>query len=230
MTQYQQLVRKVPLLARLPEGDVRPLASKGQVRSFNGGQTIFGQGDQGDSLHVIIEGTVRICVVSSAGDEATIAVMRKGECFGEMALLDGKPRSAAAIALDATKTLVVTRDDFIGWVSERPKVALGMLEELSDRLRRTDQAFADLSFLGLQQRLAKRLLDMNAELQARRKTQTGPIRIQITQSELAAMLGVTRETVNKQLNAFERSGWIILGRGSVTVKDPEGLATEAEAV
>jgi len=216
MDQHEQLIRDLPLLARLPEEELHALASRGRVRTHPAGTTIFRQGDPGDSLHVVIEGSVRITVLSPTGEEATLALLGPGESCGELSLVDGRPRSASAIASQETKTLVVARNDFLGWLSERPRAALALLETLSLRMRRTDEALADLAFMNLTHRLAKRLLDLAA-----RHPRGSSLRI--TQSELAAMLGVSRESVNKQLNLFAREGWVALGRGSVTLKDPAAL-------
>jgi len=227
MTYHEHLIRDVPLLARLPEAELRALASRGRVRSYPPGAIIFREGGPGDSLHVVVEGSVRIVVLSATGEEATVALLGPGEFVGDLALLDGRPRSASAIASLPTKTLVVTRGDFKQWLSEQPRAALALLETLSLRVRRTDEALTDLAFLDLPQRLAKRLLNLAAS-QAQAGARPVPpagVRLRITQSELASMLGVSRESVNKQLNQFARQGWIALGRASVTLRDPEALRT-----
>ncbi len=213
------LFRDIPLLAKLTGPDLRDLASRGKVRRYAGGTTIFREGDRGDSLHVVMDGNVRVTVVSPRGEEATVALLGPGEFVGDLALLDGLPRSANAVATEATKTLVVTREDFRRWLAERPKASLSLLEALSLRVRRTDEVLADLTFLDLPRRLAKRL----AALASDRAASGRPAKLRITQAELASMLGVSRESVNKQLNEFERSGWVRLGRGSVTVLDEVSL-------
>ncbi|MBA4181667.1 MAG: Crp/Fnr family transcriptional regulator [Anaerolinea sp.] len=211
-------IRDLPLLARLPEADLQALASSGRVRRFPAGTAIFHEGDPGDSLHVVVEGQVRITVLSGSGSEATVAMVDTGDCFGELALLDGKPRSATATAVTATRTFVVTRNDFVAWLKDRPGAALALLETLSLRLRRTDEALADLTFLDLPHRLAKQLLRLSAvDVKGQRPA------IKVTQAELASMLGVSRESVNKQLNAFARGGLVQISRGTVKVKDPEAL-------
>jgi CRP-like cAMP-binding protein len=150
---------------------------------------------------------------------AVLALLGPGECLGEMALFDGKPRSTTATATEATMTFMVSRGDFVAWVSERPAAALALLETLSLRLRRANENMTDLVFLDLSQRLAKELVRLAAAVESGGKA----ARIQVTQGELASMLGVSRESVNKQLNQFAREGWIKLGRGAVTVLDPGAL-------
>lgn len=225
MNQREELFRDVPLLARLQKEDLRALASRGRARSYPAGATIFREGAPGDSLHIIIEGAVRVSVVSPSGVEATIALLGPGEFVGDLALLDGKPRSASAIASQRTKTLIVTRESFRRWLSRRPKAALALLETLSQRVRTTDEALADLSFLDLPHRLAKRLVYLaNAHAEVRTEDASGRVRLRITQSELASMLGVSRESVNKQLSRFAQAGWLALGRGSITLIDAPALS------
>lgn len=225
MSQLEQLIRDVPLLARLAEEDLRALAAHGRVHSYRSGEAIFREGEPGDSLHIVVEGNIRIVVLSPAGEEATVAMLGPGEFVGDLALLDGRPRSASAITSEPVKTLVVTRSDFSEWLKQRPQAAFALLEALSLRVRRTNEALADLAFLDLPQRLAKRLLDLataHLEFQAKGKGGHG-IRLRITQSELASMLGVSRESVNKQLNLFAKEGWVEIGRGSVTLTDTDVL-------
>ncbi|MEX0783428.1 MAG: Crp/Fnr family transcriptional regulator [Dehalococcoidia bacterium] len=220
---HETLIRNVPLLARLASEDVRSLAQRGRVRNYGSGSVLFHYGDAGDSLHVVVEGRIRVVVVSPTGEEATVAYVGPGDCFGEFSVFDGRPRSATGIAAEKTKTFVVTRDSFVEWLSERPQAALALLESMSLRLRRADENLADLAFLDLPHRLAKQLLTLSAERGER--TNGGEPRLRVTQGELASMLAVSRESVNKQLNYFQREGWIALGRGWVRVLDSQALRT-----
>jgi CRP-like cAMP-binding protein len=222
MQEHEQVFLELPLLAKLPRDDLRELAAIARVQNFRSGAIIFRQGEPGDSLHAIVDGAVRIDVVAPGGNETTMAILGPGECFGELAILDGRPRSANAIANQATKTLVVTRNDFIRWLSDKPKSALLLLETLSLRLRSTNEAFVDLAFFDLSHRLARRLLRL-AEPKDAGGLPRRDARIAVTQSGLASMLGVSRESVNKQLGAFAERGWIHAGRGYVEVTDPLAL-------
>ncbi len=219
----ERLIRDVPLLARLGSDDVRSLAQRGRVRNYASGAVLFHEGEPGDSLHVVVEGRVRIAIVSPTGEEATVAYIPPGDCVGELAIFDGRPRSATAIAAERTKTFVVTRDGFVEWLSERPQAALALLETLSLRIRRADENLADLAFLDLPHRLAKQLVNLSNALGDR--ANGGEPRLKVTQGELASMLAVSRESVNKQLNFFQREGWITLGRGWVRILDRQALRT-----
>ncbi len=222
MQEHEQVLVELPLLARLPHDDLRDLAAIARVQNFRAGAVIFRQGEAGDSLHAVVEGNVRIDVVSPSGGETTMAMMGPGECFGELAILDGRPRSANAVAVQPTKTLVVTRADFIHWLVDKPKSALLLLETLSVRLRSTNEAFIDLAFFDLAHRLARRMLRLADPKDSGGLARPGST-IAITQSGLAAMLGVSRESVNKQLGAFAQKGWIELGRGYIEIKNHAAL-------
>ena len=218
--QHRRLVRKVPLLARLGEADLAALASRGHERAFQARTTIFHEGDPGDALYIVVEGRVRISMLSEGGHEMTLGFIEAGECFGDLAILDGGPRTATAAAVDGTRTFVVTKDAFRGWLIERPTAAVALLETVSQRLRRTDQVLADLRFLDLPRRLARQLLQL-----AENPPHASPsrVRVIITQSELGSLLGVSRESVNKQLRAFQRDGLVSLSRGAVQIDDPVAL-------
>ncbi|MEO9254210.1 MAG: Crp/Fnr family transcriptional regulator [Tepidiformaceae bacterium] len=220
---HQQLIRDVPLLARLPEGDLAALASRGKECTFPEGAVVFREGEAGDSLHVIMHGRVRISVTSAQGTEATLSFIDRGDCFGDMAIFDGGARTATATAVAPTRTFVVTREDFVAWLMERPAAAIALLETLSLRLRQTDEALTDLSFLDLPHRLAKRL----AALAEANPGARG--RIRITQADLASLLSVSRESVNKQLNALQRDGLLSLTRGHITILDLRALRELSES-
>ncbi len=219
----EEYVSQLPLLARLPQGDRLALAQRARLRSYKAGTTIFGEGEPGDSLHVVVDGRVRIVAGGPNGEEATVAVVGPGDCFGEFSLLDGLPRSASAIAPVATKTFMVTRDDFVEWVTERPSAALAIMETLSLRLRKMDEALVDLVSLDLSHRLAKQLVGLAKIHDLETVLNNGTLRLSVTQGELASMLGVSRESVNKTLNQFSQGGIVETARGAITVTDMAAL-------
>ena len=214
-------LRALPLLARLNTEDVRALAARGRMRRFSSGTYVVREGEPGDSLYVILEGHARVLFSSDGGEEATLAHLGPGDCIGEMTVFDGLPRSASVVASDQMATVNVTRGDFQAWLAERPQAAMPLLEELSLRLRRANQGLADQLFLGLSQRLARRLVLLASTVGT--TNPSGGIRIRITQADLASMLGVTRESVNKELQAFAIRGWLKTSRGSVTITDLDSL-------
>jgi CRP/FNR family transcriptional regulator, cyclic AMP receptor protein len=211
----------LPLLARLPTEDVRALASHARLQTFREGAAVVREGEAGDSLHVIVSGAVRISVSSPDGDEATVAALGPGDCIGEFSIFDRLPRSATATATQKTQTFVVTREDFGSWLQNRPHAAMALLETMSLRLRRTNQGLTDVMFLDLQHRLAKQLCAMAETIGE--ASGNGEIRIRVKQVDLGSMLGVTRESVNKELQHFQRQGWLRTNRGGVTLRDVESL-------
>jgi CRP-like cAMP-binding protein len=209
------LMRQVPLLALLADDDIRALAFRGRNKSYLAGDAIFSEGEAGDEMHVVVRGSVRVHRLADTGSDVTLAILGPGECVGEQALLDNLPRSANARALQETRTFTVSRDVFMQWVTERPGAALALLETLSIRLRRSNEKVADLMFLDLGHRLSKTLLSMAGE--------STPGRVFVTQAALGQLLGVSRESVNKQLQLFVRDGLVSLSRGSVVILDRAGL-------
>jgi len=210
------------LLRHVPADDLKKLGAYAQVRGFRAGETIFLKGDAAASMMVVIEGRVRISANSPDGKEVTLNVINPGEVFGEIALIDGDHRAADAVAAEATKLLVLKRSDFLPYLENKPGVALDLLKMLCQRIRVTSEQLEDFSFLDLRHRLAKRLLHL-ADLHGEAAEEGTVIGVHLTQSELGAMTGTTREAVNKQLRIWEDEGVIKLGRASVTVLDRAGL-------
>jgi CRP/FNR family transcriptional regulator len=217
----EEHISSLPLLARLPTEDVRALASKARLRAFKEGSILVREGEPGDALHVLVSGSVRIAVSSSEGEEATVATLGPGESIGEFAIFDRLPRSATAIATMKTQAFVVTRTDFEEWLRSRPHAAMALLETLSLRLRKTNQGLTDVMFLDLQHRLAKQLCALADSVGA--TSDDGAVRVQVKQADLGSMLGVTRESVNKELQNFQRRGWLRTSRGGLTITDVNSL-------
>lgn len=193
--------------------DTAALAAMGIERRVARGVRIVDQGDAGDALHTILSGSVRVAMLSPDGIEATLAILRPGDSFGELALFDGEPRGATVVALTVVRTLVVPREAFARWLTDRPHVSGALLRALSQRLRRTDALLADFSFVGLPARLARRLIDLHESQGVEGKAEGGTVKI--TQADLATMLGVSRESVNKELGLLADAGVLQPRRGAV---------------
>jgi CRP/FNR family cyclic AMP-dependent transcriptional regulator len=205
------VLAKVPLFSGLPAAELARLGSLLRAHRYARGEVIFLEGDDGVALCLIAEGRVRIQLTGADGREVVINVYGPGEIFGELALLDGEPRSADAIAQDDVRVYWLQQDDFAAFLDSHPRAAMTMLASLSRRLRHTTRVVQDATFRDVPARLARVLLD-----QAERLGQAavgGGIRIdgRLTQGELAAMVGASRETVNRALRGFERDGLIRWG-------------------
>ena len=208
------VLSKVPFFAGVPTDELEKLASSLQRRSVRAGKAVFRQDDPGSSLYVIESGVVKVQRTSPEGKEVILTILGPGDFFGELALLDGEPRSADAVAKEDTALLVLERDDFLAFLDKSPEVATKLLAALSRRLRRTDQLVQDAAFLDVPARLARALLQLSESPEAA----TG-----LTQSELAAMVGASRESVNRWLQFYRRRGLIESASGSIRVLQPEEL-------
>jgi CRP/FNR family transcriptional regulator, cyclic AMP receptor protein len=222
-----EVLAKAPLFADLSDAERERLGQLLRPHRYARGQVIFLEGDQGSALCLIAEGRVRIQLTGSDGREVVINVYGPGELFGEMALLDGEPRSADAIAQDIVRLYWLERTDFARFLEGHPRAALTMLASLSRRLRHTTRVVQDATFRDVPSRLARVLLD-----QAERLGQpvSGGIRLEgrLTQSELAAMVGAARETVNRALRSFEDRGLIRWDGSMMVLAKTEGLRARAE--
>ena len=219
------LLRRAELFAHLNDDALDRLAEKAVERSYRKGQLLFYQGDPGDSLFVMVEGLVKVSVVSEHGDEMVLVALRPPDVFGEVAIVDAGPRSASAEALEPTKVLVVTRTALLEVMRSHPDVNEALLRSLGHSLRRLTEQAADLVFLDLHGRVAKLMVHL-AEKQA---ADGGEIvlDLQMTQSDLARMVGGSRQSVNQILKSFEKRGYVEVQGSHVKVKELEGLRRRA---
>jgi CRP-like cAMP-binding protein len=218
---------RCPLFAGLGEADLVGLAREMRTRRFRRGEVLFHQGDPGEALFVVTSGTVKISLPSEEGDEAIIATVNPGEFFGELALLDGAPRSATATALEPTETLALARPRFRELIAAEPALRDALLAALAEELRRLTTHVQELHFLDITGRLAARLTHL-ATSQGTVATD-GAIRLdaRLTQSDLASMIGATRQSVNKLLGIFADDRLLRLDRDAIVILDREGLARVA---
>jgi CRP-like cAMP-binding protein len=176
------------------------LASLGRRRRLVRGDVLFAEGDEPQELFVVIDGRIAIANRSPDGRESVVALMESGDLFGEMAMLDGQPRSAEARALEPSIVLAIPYAPVQAMFDENPSLLWGVVRMLSRRLRTTDEALADSVFLDVTGRTAKRLLELAAG--------SDEFQLPVTQEELAGMVGASRERVNKAIASFIRLGWL----------------------
>ncbi|MGI9062079.1 MAG: Crp/Fnr family transcriptional regulator [Ktedonobacteraceae bacterium] len=209
-------LKQVPLFAGLTDEDVRELMEVARKRTFRSGEVIFHRDDPGQVLYVIKEGKVKISLVSPDGQEIVLAVLGKGECFGEFAILDGLSRSADAITLEKVECYTLQRSDFHNAILKNPKIAIQVLEVLTKRLRINDQMVEDLIFLDVYGRVAKKLLEL-AETHGEKVENGTRINVRLTQQELASMVGASRESVNKVMGYFTDKNFISTDKHRITL-------------
>jgi CRP-like cAMP-binding protein len=217
------LLRNHPLFRDLPPAVIEHLGSYMKTRKAARGTVIFAKGDPGSGLMGVLSGTVKVSVASSEGKDIVLNMFQEGEVFGEIALLDGRPRTADATAMTDCELIVIERRDFVPFLRDHPDVTLKLLEILCARLRRTSEQVQEVTFLNLPTRLAKALLELTGSGNGgaeRRK-------VAITQRELSQIIGRSRESTNKQLRMWEKRGWVSLERGGVSVLAADKLAAVA---
>jgi CRP-like cAMP-binding protein len=220
------LLRRHALFGGIEVGQLRRLCAYAKTRKVRRGTTIFVKGDPGTALFAVRSGIVKIAVPSPDGREAVFNVLHAGEIFGEIALLDGQPRTADAIAVSECELLAINRRDFLAFVQEEPKAALRLIELLCARLRFASEHFEEVVFLGMPARLARTLLRLAGDDAAATRNK----KLAITQRDISLMMGTSRESINKLLRSWVKLGWVTMTRGSIVVTDPQALAETAAAL
>jgi len=227
-TRYSAEIRRT-LLAKhflLREADKKTLdqlVAASVVVSYGNRQRIFDKGDEGDRLLGVLGGQVRIYVMSSEGRELIMNVIMPGELFGEISLIDGKPRSASAVSIGDTDLLLIRRHDFMALLKNNGDLCLKFMSILCERVRWTSGLLEDASLLDLTSRLAKRLLNLANGI-GEKQGDGIRIGVKLSQTDLGNMLGVTREAVNKQLREWKKDGLVDMQDGQVVIQDPKALA------
>jgi CRP-like cAMP-binding protein len=220
-------LRRCALFAHVEQAGLRVLADAMVRRRFRRNEVIFHQGDPGDSLHVVASGAVKIVLPSSEGDEAIIATLQPGDFFGELALLDGAPHSATATAVEPVETLSLARAPFHQLLDDDRGLRIALLSGLAAELRRLTGHVEELHFLDLAGRLAMRLVRLARD---RDPNANGEVHLEwpFTQSDLAAMIGGTRQSVNKLLSQLVDDGLLLIEHETLVIKDVRVLAERAE--
>lgn len=216
------VLRRAPLFASLDDEALAALTDEITEVELPRGATLFHEGDPGDRLYFIISGKIKLGRTASDGRENLVAIMGPGELFGEMALFDPSPRSTAATAVSETHLAGLNHDNLKKVIERNPAVSQQLLQALARRLRRTNENLADLVFSDVPGRVAKALLDL-ADRFGRQTTDGVLVAHELTQEELAQLVGASRETVNKALAEFVQRGWIRLEARAVVILDLQRL-------
>ena len=212
------------LFRGLSPDERKVLVAQARIRNFSTGDTIFLMGSSGDSMMAVLEGTVRISVPSPEGKEIVLAILQPGELLGEIALLDGKERTADARAMTDCSLAILERRAVLAFLERHPSGCLSLIEVLCRRLRHSDQQIAEMVFLDLPARLAKALLRMSSVANGRATT-----RIQLSQRELGNFVGSSRESINKCLREWQRSGIVRIDDNKITITKRAALKALSDA-
>lgn len=217
-----EVLRRAPLFATLDDEAFRLLTDELAEVDLSRGASVFREGDQGDQLYFIVSGKVKLGRTSADGRESLVAILGPGELFGEMALFDPAPRSTAATAVSETRLAGLKNESLKALLQQRPEVSMQLLQALARRLRRTNDNLSDLVFSDVPGRVAKAILDL-ADRFGRPATDGILVAHELTQEELAQLVGASRETVNKALAEFVQRGWLRLEARAVVILDVNRL-------
>ena len=221
-----EVLKKAPLFAGLEDEAATALSDAMGKLHLNKGDILFHEGDSEDRLYIVVSGKIKLGRTGSAGRENLLAVLGPGQMFGELSVFDPGPRSTTATAVTACELRTLEHDELIPWLTDRPEVAQGLLSQLAARLRRANDVVADLVFSDVPGRVAKQLLEL-AQRFGDKRDDGMHVHHDLTQEELAQLVGASRETVNKALADFAARGWIRLEPRSVTILDVERVERRA---
>ncbi|KLK91165.1 transcriptional regulator [Microvirga vignae] len=214
------LLKANPFFAGLGDDAIEAVAVLCVSRHLDPGETLFLKGDPGDALYAVRRGQIRIATGSSSGRRLTLNLLGPGDVFGEVALLDGRPRTADAVAVEPTELYTVLRRDFFDLLERRPSVAIRIIELLCERIRWMSEQMEERALLPLETRLAHRLVALSEDYGCE---------LHVSQEELAVFVGASRESVNRQLQDWRRRGWVELSRNRIRVLHPSYLYRSHES-
>lgn len=222
ITTTADFLATVPLFSGLERHDLQQFAELTREKFYPRGSVILFEHDPGDSLFVVREGRVKVVLIGEDGREVILGVLGISDHFGELALIDDRPRSAHVIAMEDSHLLVLRRDDFRRRVESSPAVAWSLLSELSRRLRRADEKIGGLVLLDVPGRIARLLLDMAEE------GGSDVIEKPLTHQTIAQMIGASRETVSRAMKDFQDAGWITVERRKIGLANRPALEQRAQ--
>ena len=221
---YRELLRRSAVFARLNDAEIDTVLSQARITTYRAGQQIVAKGDPGESIMAVLRGRVSISVPSPDGRQVVLSVLTDGTVFGEIALLDGKERTADASALTKCEILIVPRHSVWQLLERRIDLCIDLLLILCDRLRHTNQQVEDLAFLDLEARIAKVLLRLLSESEGDHEH----LAVRISQRVLGDLAGGARESINKHLNTWKESGVITIDKGVIVIRDIAALIAYAQ--
>lgn len=222
-----KLLANSELLGRLTADELDVLLAHARIERRKAQETIFAKGDPGSGMIAVLSGRLKICAISSEGREIVFNFINPGEVCGEIALLDGKERTADVVAMSDVELLVIERRDFLPFLRSHPEACIRLMGVLCERLRRTSEQVEDVLFRALPSRLAKTLLQLAGRYG--KPTPAGRrIDLKLSQRELGNLIGLSRESINKQLNEWERERLLVQEETGIVLTDEEALRRLAE--
>ena len=217
------IIRKAPLFSALDDAAAHELRQSMVSLKLNKGQVLFKEGQEGDRLYVIVHGKIKLGTQSNDGRENLLSILGPGEMFGELSLFDPEPRTSTATAVTDVRLVSLAHDAVIGLVTSNPQTSLELLRRLAQRLRKSNEILADLVFADVPGRVAKAIIDLGERFGVQKEDGLH-VNHDLTQEELAQLVGASRETVNKALADFAARGWVKLEPRAVLVIDVERVS------
>ncbi len=214
------IIRKAPLFSALDDDASHALRASMVALKLNKGQILFKEGEEGDRLYVVVHGKIKLGTTSADGRENLLSILGPGEMFGELSLFDPEPRTSTATAVTDVRLVSLAHDAVIGLVTSSPQTSLELLRRLAQRLRKSNEVLADLVFADVPGRVAKAIMDLGERFGVQKEDGLH-VNHDLTQEELAQLVGASRETVNKALADFASRGWVKLEPRAVLVTDVE---------
>jgi len=218
----RELLSSVSIFSSLGDQELDLLLRATTTKQLKAKEVLCRKGDPGNQLYGILSGSLKVTTTGTDGKDVMFGLMGAGEIIGEIALLDGEERSATVTAVEKTELLTLHRRELIPFLEKNPRAAIGLSVVLAARVRQLSDRAEDRQTMPLPGRIAKRLLSLS-ERYGKRPIVGGPVEIRMPQQDLADLVGTTRESVNKQLRAWEEEGIVELGRARVILKRPEAL-------
>jgi CRP-like cAMP-binding protein len=221
-SQKRELLARQDLFRKLTDRELDDLVQAVQLRRVSAKEELCHKGDAGNQLYLIVDGVLKAQTTSRGGDDIVFSMMGPGEMFGELALLRGGKRTATVVAIRDSQLIVIDRRELFPFLRRHPDAALKLLEVLAARVERLSAKVEDKTFLNLPQRLAKCLFELAARW-GRRAADGLHIEQRLSQSELGDLVGTTRESINKQMKAWQKEGVAAMRNGHIVVVDEKAL-------
>ena len=219
-------LRRVPIFGGVDDDNLLKIANISSEKTYSKKNIVFHEGDYGDALYIIKSGRIKIAKVAIDGREKTLTILKTGEFFGEMAILDDMPRSATAEAMDNdVKLLAISKNDFERLIIENPSIAIRIMKDLTKRIRQVNEQVQDLAFKDVHGRVASTLFSLlKAERDASRMPNKHELNyLKMTHQDLANMVGSSRETVTRALNRLQDEGVISISHQQISILEIESL-------
>lgn len=214
----RQIFSRHPILGKLSDSEIETLLRYSRVECYPAGEEILAKDSPATCMMLVLRGSVRVGSISLGGREISFNIINPGGFVGEFGMLDGGPRSSDAVAMTDCELLVLNRRDFMPLLEKHADICLALIKILCEKLRRTSEQVEDLVFRDVEQRIAKALLQLCDRFG--RSDAAGCLReLHLSQSDLSHIIGITRESVNKQLKAWQRAGLIDLAKESIVIRD-----------